>query len=38
LATAELKVFLISLVILFSENSKSLIATSTFLPTIAFKI
>ena len=23
---------------LFSENSKSLIATSTFLPTIAFKI
>jgi len=25
-------------VTLFSENSKSLIATSTFLPTIAFKI
>ena len=34
ISSAELIVFLISLVILFSENSKSLIATSTFFPTI----
>ena len=34
----KLIVFLISLVTLFSENSKSLIATSTFFPTMPLKI
>ena len=38
ISSAELIVFLISLVTLFSENCRSLIATSTFLPTILFKI
>ena len=38
MATAELIVFLTSLVTLFSENCKSLIATSTFFPTMLFSI
>ena len=38
LAIADETVFLISLVILFAENCNSLIATSTFFPTIALRI